>query len=229
MHEHLDGTREALYRSVTESTAAVGTSVDKAAESLHGKFTQAHDTLAAKLAENGDQLKEAREALHGHLDSARDELGGRVDATVEQARASLDPTDRLAALTDRLELVTSRLDQMAARIDAVESGIGGRLGELSTSVEQGLHQVRGTVSARPDSEALVSLVRNANEESERRNAGQLDEAMATFAELILGGGGPTMPPPPTALPRQQRRARGPKNGKSTGKELDLADEIAEGA
>jgi ABC-type transporter Mla subunit MlaD len=225
VHEHLDGTREALYRSVTESTAAVGTSVDKAAESLHGKFTQAHDTLAAKMAETGDQLKETREALHGHVDAAKDDLGGRM----EQARASLDPTDRLLALTDRLEQVTSRLDAMAARIDAVESGIGGRLGELSTSVEQGLHQVKGTVSARPDSEALVSLVRNANEESERRHAGQLDEAMATFAELILGGGGPTLPPPPTALPRQQRRARGPKNGKSNGKELDLADEIAEGA
>ena len=118
---------------------------------------------------------------------------------------------------------------MAARLDAVESGIGGRLGELSTSVEQGLSQVRGTVSARPDKDALVSLVRDANEESERRNAGQLDEAMATFAELILGGGAPTPPPPPTALPRQQRRASRPKTGKANGKELDLADDMAEGA
>jgi chromosome segregation ATPase len=229
VHEHMDGTREALYRSVTESTAAVGTSVDKAAESLHGKFTQAHEALSGRLAETGDSVREAREALHGHIDAARDDLTGRVDASVEQARASLDPTDRLAALTDRLEQVTSRLDAMAARIDAVESGIGGRLGELSTSVEQGLSQVKGTVSARPDTESLVSLVRSANEDSERRNAGQLDEAMATFAELILGGGGPTPPPPPMALPRQQRRARGPKNGKTNGKELDLADDIAEGA
>ena len=228
VHEHMDGTREALYRSVTESTAAVGTSVDKAAESLHGKFTEAHEALSGRLAETGDSVREAREALHGHIDAARDDLSGRVDASVEQARASLDPTDRLAALTDRLEQVTSRLDAMAARIDAVESGIGGRLGELSTSVEQGLSQVKGTVSARPDTDSLVSLVRSANEESERRNAGQLDEAMATFAELILGGGGPTPAPPPMALPRQQRRARGPK-GKTNGKELDLADEIAEGA
>jgi chromosome segregation ATPase len=228
VHEHLDGTREALYRSVTESTAAA----DKAAETRHGKLTQSQDTLAAKVAETGTAMQSgvaaAREALHGHIDSARDDLAGRVSDTVEQARTSLDPTDRLTALTDRLEQVTSRLDAMAARIDAVESGIGGRLGELSTSVEQGLHQVSGTVSARPDSDALISLVRGANEESERRNAGQLDEAMATFAELILGGGGPTPPPPPTALPRQQRRARGPK-GKTPGKELDLADDMAEGA
>ncbi|HEX5406675.1 MAG TPA: hypothetical protein VFX16_30750 [Pseudonocardiaceae bacterium] len=229
VHEHMDGTREALYRSVTESTAAVGASVDKSAESLHGKFTQAHEALAGQLAETGDSVREAREALHGHIDAARDDLTGRVDNSVEQARSSLDPTDRLLALTDRLEQVTSRLDAMAARIDAVESGIGGRLGELATSVEQGLSQVKGTVSARPDTESLASLVRSANEDSERRNAGQLDEAMATFAELILGGGGPTPPPPPMALPRQQRRARGPKNGKTNGKELDLADDIAEGA
>jgi ABC-type transporter Mla subunit MlaD len=222
VHEHLDGTREALYRSVTESTAAVGTSVDKAAESLHGKFTQAHDTLTGKLDEHGSTLRAgvdaAREALHTHVNGVRDDVTAAVGTSVEQARASLDPTDRLLALTDRLEQVTSRLDAMAARIDAVESGIGGRLGELSTSVEQGLHQVRGTVSARPDTEALVGLVRGANEESERRHAGQLDEAMATFAELILGGGAPSPPPPPTALPRQQRRARGPKNGKTNGKE-----------
>lgn len=229
VHEHMDGTREALYRSITESTAAVGASVDKSAESLHGKFTQGQQELAGKLTDAGDSLRtglgEAREALHGHLNAARDELSDHI----EQSRASLDPTDRLATLTDRLELVTSRLDAMAARIDAVESGIGGRLGELLTSVEQGLNQVRGTVSARPDSDSVASLMRTANEESERRHAGQLDEAMATFAELILGGGGPTPPPPPTALPRQQRRAGRPKNGKTNGKELDLADDIAEGA
>lgn len=220
VHEHLDGTREALYRSVTESTTAVGAAVDKAAES----FTQAQQGVTAKLTETGDQVREAREALHGHLDAAKSDLAGHVD----QTRADLDQTERLAALTERLEQITSRLDAMSARIDAVESGLGGRLGELSTSVEQGLTKVSGTVSARPDADTLVSLVRDANEESERRHAGQLDEAMATFAELILGGGAPAPPPPPTALPRQQRRARGPKN-KSTGKELDLADDIAEGA
>ncbi|HKN96873.1 MAG TPA: hypothetical protein VJX10_07145 [Pseudonocardiaceae bacterium] len=228
VHEHMDGTREALYRSVTESTSAVGAAVDKAAESLQGRFTQAHESLATKVDETAGTLRsgmtEARESLQARVDAA----SGDMAAKVEQAQAALDPTERLAALTDRLEQVTSRLDAMAARIDAVESGIGGRLGELATSVEQGLHQVHGSVSSRPDADAIMSLVRGANEESERRHAGQLDEAMATFAELILGGGGPTPPPPPTALPRQQRRARGPKP-KTNGKELDLADDMAEGA
>jgi uncharacterized phage infection (PIP) family protein YhgE len=253
VHEHMDGTREALYRSVTESTSAVGSAVDKAAESLHGRFAQAHDALAAAVGQAQDTVATRVGESHDHLAQSHDALAAKVDETaatlragVDEARDALkatvdaasgdmaakvqatDPTDRLAALTDRLEQVTSRLDAMAARIDAVESGIGGRLGELSTSVEQGLHQVRGTVAARPDTDALTSLVRGANEESERRHAGQLDEAMATFAELILGGGGPTPPPPPTALPRQQRRARGPKP-KTNGKELDLADDMAEGA
>jgi chromosome segregation ATPase len=236
VHEHLDGTREALYRAVTDSTSAVGVSVDKATEAMHGRFTQVHDALAGqinqsheattgKLAETGNTMRasldEARTTLRTDLDSVRDDVANRV--------AAVDATDRLVALTERLEQVTSRLDAMAARLDAVESGLGGRLGELSTSVEQGLQQVRGTVTARPDTDAVISLVRDANEESERRNAGQLDEAMATFAELILGGGASSPPPPPTALPRQQRRASRPKSGKSNGKELDLADDMAEGA
>jgi ABC-type transporter Mla subunit MlaD len=253
VHEHLDGTREALYRSVTESTAAVGASVDKASETLHGRFTQAHGELAGKITEAQNTLhsnlndtrealhsnvNETRDALHGGLSEAREALHAGIDgarddvsARIEESRDLLDPSDRLVALTDRLEQVTSRLDAMAARLDAVESGIGGRLGELAGSVEQGLHKVHGTLSSRPDTESIVSLVRNENEESERRNAGQLDEAMATFAELILGGGGGSSPPPPpTALPRQQRRARGPKqSGKTNGKELDLADDMAEGA
>jgi len=240
VHEHLDGTREALYRSVTESTAAVGASVDKAAETLHGRFTQAHDSLNGKLSQSYEVLNTKLGQTHDELTASHEALRAGVDeglrtnidavaARIDQARSALDPTDRLVALTERLEQITSRLDAMAARLDAVESGLGGRLGELSTSVEQGLQQVRGTVSARPDKDALVSLVRDANEESERRNAGQLDEAMATFAELILGGGAPTPPPPPTALPRQQRRASRPKTGKANGKELDLADDMAEGA
>ena len=47
----------------------------------------------------------------------------------------------------------------------------------------------------------------ANEESERRNAGQLDEAMATFAELILGRGASVQQPPPPPRPTQRRTPR----------------------
>jgi hypothetical protein len=70
-------------------------------------------------------------------------------------------------------------------------------------------------------------VKKSNDETERRIGGHLDEAMATFAELMMGGGGPAMPSaPPSTLPRQQRRARGSKkiNGeKPRLEELEEAD------
>ena len=120
----------------------------------------------------------------------------------------------------RLEAITARLDEVGTRLDGVESGLGERVGALSTSVEHGLDRLDGTLVNRPDHEAVVALVRQANEESERRNAGHLDEAMATFAEIILGPGGGSsgsMPAPrPTARrgpqvrgarrPGQRRRA-----------------------
>ena len=255
VHEHLDGTREALYRSVAESTDTLGkavvSSVDQARDAVRGRIEESQQALNGKL-------DDTRNTLHGKLDETHNSLHGKFDQNSENLRdgisetrdllrtsiedsrndvrqligethAALDPTDRLEALADRLEQVTSRLDAMSARLDAVENGIGGRLGELAGSVEHGFTQVHGRVDARPDADALISLVRTANQESERRNAGQLDEAMATFAELILGGGAPSSPPPPTALPRQQRRARGPKS-KSNGKELEMdSDHLAEGA
>ncbi|WP_447008822.1 hypothetical protein ACRAKJ_38345 [Saccharothrix sp. DSM 118769] len=222
VHEHLDGTREALQRSLTDSTNALHGRIDETRDNinntrdgLHGALTETRDSLHSSLADTRStvtgKLDEAREALHAALDETRDQV---------------DATDRLEALAQRLEQVTSRLDTMTTRLDSVEDDFATRLGELSGVVEQGIARVEGTVSARPDSESLASMVRRSNQESELRIGGQLDEAMATFAELILGGGSPTPPPPPTALPRPQRRTR--KNGpKSDVRDDD--DLTAEGA
>ncbi|HEX3791618.1 MAG TPA: hypothetical protein VHW44_27405 [Pseudonocardiaceae bacterium] len=232
VHEHLDGTREALYRSVAETTESLGkqvtSSVESGRDALRGRLDEVQKAVDGKLDQHTESLRdgltEARDLLRSGIEGARD----NVRELIGETHAALDPADRLESLADRLEQVTSRLDSMAARLDAVESGIGGRLGELTGTVEQGLHQVRGTISSRPDSDSVAAMIQSAHTDSERHNAGQLDEAMATFAELILGGGAPT-PPPPTALPRQQRRARGPKP-KTNGKELELeADHLAEGA
>lgn len=191
VHEHLDGTREALQRAVAESTGS------------------AQNTLADAVAGTRDQL-----------DAKLDQLA---------ARPAVDPTDKLDKLADRLEQLTNRLDQVSSRLDQVEDNVNTRidtveqgftnrletveegvktgLGDLGGTLSKNLSQLSGTLASRPDSEALNALVREANEESERRHAGQLDEAMATFAELILGGSAPSAPPPPTTLPRQQRRGR----------------------
>lgn len=197
VHEHLDGTREALQRSVTES-----------AESVLG-------------------------AVGESVANSRDQLRGKLDELAQ--RPAVDPTDRLEQLAARLEQITTRLDEVASRVDVVETNVHGRLetveqgvNERLQTVEQGvndrlsdlggtlaknLSQLSGSLSERPDAEALASLVRKANQETEQRHAGQLDEAMATFAELILGGSAPSTPPPPTTLPRQQRGRSRSKSAK----------------
>ena len=229
-NNELRGSIEASRESVHEGINGVHHSLNESRDQLRGGIDDSREALRSEIAESKDSLHrglgEARDALRASVESSRDDMRGKVD----EATTVLDPTERLDALAERLEQVTSKLDAMASRLDAVENGIGGRIGELATGVDAGIRDVRSTVAQRPDNDSLISLVRTANEESERRNAGQLDEAMATFAELILGGGAPTPAPPPMALPRQQRRARGPKsaNGKN-GKELDIDAELAEGA
>jgi hypothetical protein len=82
---------------------------------------------------------------------------------------------------------------------------------------------------RPDAAAVTALVERAHAASEQRNAGQLDEAMATFAELILGRGTSVQQAPPPPRPTQRRTPR-PKvkspNGSSAA-QTELVDDDAE--
>jgi chromosome segregation ATPase len=241
LYSRLVETNDTLFGKLTDANDQLRGSIEASRDGLHNNLNETRDALRgggeenrealrAEIAESKDSLHrglaEARDALRASVETSRDDMRGKVD----EATTVLDPTERLDALAERLEQVTGKLDAMAGRLDAVENNVGGRIGELATGVDASLRDVRGAVSQRPDNDALISLVRTANEESERRNTGQLDEAMATFAELILGGGAPTPAPPPMALPRQQRRARGPKStSKNGGKDLDIDAELAEGA
>ncbi|WP_446685108.1 hypothetical protein [Kutzneria kofuensis] len=223
VHEHLDGTKEALQRSVAETGDGIRTGIGDSRAALESSVGDARAVLESKLAEVHGTVNDRISATHDSVHAKLDDL---------MSRPAVDPTDRLEALARRLEQVSTRLDEIDTRVDAVGAGVGERIGDLAGTVTSGLQDVHGTLSARPDAERLVSLVRGANEESERRNASQLDEAMATFAELILGGGAPTPPPPPTALPRPQRRARAPKNAianKGEKVDIDGIDLAAEGA
>ncbi|GAA3362768.1 apolipoprotein A1/A4/E family protein [Saccharopolyspora gregorii] len=214
VHEHLDGTRETLQRAVTETGSGVQNAVTEA------------------------------------VTGGRDQLQTGIDALAQ--RPAVDPTDKLDKLAERLEQLTERLDRVSGRLDnvednvhtrieAVEQGVSTRLdtveegvktglGELGGTLAQNLSQISGTLASRPDSDAVNSMVREASEETERKHAGQLDEAMATFAELILGGSGPSSPPPPTTLPRQQRGRGRSKSAKRDGdtKALGSDDSSDEG-
>ncbi|MGH3603680.1 MAG: PA containing protein, partial [Pseudonocardiaceae bacterium] len=116
-------------------------------------------------------------------------------------------------LAGALESVTHRLDALSTRLDGLEEGVGGRIG----SVTERLGVLDGALAHRPDVDSLFGLVRQANQESEMRYTAQLDEAMATFAEIIMGGGTPaplptTPPPPPRPAQRRVRARKVPEPG-----------------
>ena len=245
VHEHLDGTKDALSRAVVETKDSLHRVVGETKDSLHKVVGETRDGVQGKLTEVGDglhsKLDDTRADLvitHDALGDTRDQVQAKLDesrqalqAVVEESRDTVDASDRLESLAARLETVTGRLDEMATRLDTVEDGFTARLGELGGTIENSLSKVAGTLSHRPDSDSVASMVRKSNEESERRIGGHLDEAMATFAELMLGGGTPS-PPPPTTLPRQGTRRRNPKAVKAADKgrgENQEDSDIAEGA
>ncbi|WP_329071353.1 PA containing protein [Amycolatopsis sp. NBC_01480] len=178
-----------------------------------------------------ERVESAEAALRERIDTADHELRSRVDeldrATKERIGAGtealktaltetgemIDSSDRLENLGNRLETVTQRLDDLGNRLDKVEDGFVSQLGDLDGALKSGLSKVEGTLAKQPDTDSVDSLVRRSNDESVRRIGGQLDEAMATFAELMLGGGPAVQqisPPPPA--PRQPRRSS--RNGRS---------------
>ena len=130
-----------------------------------------------------DRVESVERAVREQLASA----ARAVDEAGEGLRTGLGETT--AGLQRRLEELTVRLDRL-------EEGLAGRLDERFGRLDAALVE-------RPDADSVGKLVARANEESERRNAGQLDEAMATFAELILGRGS-QMPPPPPPRPTARR-------------------------
>jgi len=144
-------------------------------------------------------------AVHGPV---RDQIG----ATETGLRSRLDEVDKEVqeSLAGAVESVTQRLDALSNRLGSIEEGVAGRI----SSVAERLSALDGALAHRPDVDSLFGLIRRANEESELRYTAQLDEAMATFAEIIMGGTGPavlpaTAPPPPRPAQRRTRRQTKP--------------------
>ncbi|MBB6378849.1 chromosome segregation ATPase [Pseudonocardia eucalypti] len=191
-HElRLDGMPGAITGPVKERVGTAETALrgrlDEIDESVRQQLDGARDHLRKSVEETGagvrDRLDRTDEGVRQLVSETGTGLTGKLDALAE--RPAVDPTDQLNTLATRLDNLANQLEAVTKRLDGLDSSVGNR----------------------PDKDSLVTLVQQANQESERRNAGQLDEAMATFAELILGrgpGGHPGQMPMPAPRPAQRR-------------------------
>ncbi|MGH3585589.1 MAG: PA containing protein [Pseudonocardia sp.] len=194
LHKRLDDLDNRLDRHEMRLDAmptSVGAPIKERIDGIDRAVREHLDNAVRSVDESGEGLRnllgDTSIGLHRRLEDLA-------------ARPAVDPTDSLTGLEQRLEA-------LATRLEALEEGMAGRLGTLGGTLDERLGKLDAVLIERPDATSLKSLVERANAESERRNAGQLDEAMATFAELILGRG-PSMqqmpPPPPRQTPRRGR-------------------------
>jgi chromosome segregation ATPase len=191
LHKRLDDLDNRLDRHEMRLDAmptSVGTPIKERLENVER-------TVREQLTAVGRTFDETGEGLRNLLGDTSVGLHRRLEDLA--GRPAIDPTVPLDGLAQKLEALAKHLDEVANRLDTLETGLGGRLNEK-------LEKLDATLVERPDTAAVDRLVNRANEESERRNAGQLDEAMATFAEIILGRGTQVQSPPPPPRPAARR-------------------------
>lgn len=211
--------------------------LDLLPSAVHGpvreRIEQSETTLRARVDEANDatqgKLDNVRELVQRSVGESTDSLRTKIDESqraltdaIDDTRSTVDGTERLEALAKRLEQVTGRLDELTTRLDTVEDGFTARLSDLGGNIDKAISKVEGTLAKQPDSDSVASLVHKSNEDSVRKIGGHLDEAMATFAELMMGGGAPP-PRPPATLPRQSRRRNTKPKGTRTEEGADDAD------
>ncbi|GAA1249564.1 hypothetical protein GCM10009676_40090 [Prauserella halophila] len=212
----LEDKLENIHRRIDE----LGGHLDKQDDKLEAMPTTVGNPVRERIDTLETGLKERVERLDTDTKERITASTDTVKTSVTEAAEATDPAERLTKVTDKLEQVTSKLDDLGTRVDKVEDDLTGRLGDLDGSVRSGFAGVEGTLSKQPAAEDVETVVQQNNEESVRRIGGQLDEAMATFAELMLGGGsGPaqqTVAVQPPA-PRQPRRRNGGNRQKADAK------------
>jgi hypothetical protein len=229
---HLDK-QDAKLDSIPQSVLGpVRERIEQTEASLRDRVDHADHELRGKV----DELSRVTQERIGELDRV---TGERIGANTEALKTALtetgemiDASDRLEKLGNRLEAVTTRLDDMAGRLDKVEDGFLSGIGDLDGALKAGLSKVEGTLSKQPDTDSVDTLVRKSNDESVRRIGGQLDEAMATFAELMLGGGPAVQqiapaPPAPRQPRRSSRNGRAPKPADAKAKPGEGTEEPTE--
>jgi ABC-type transporter Mla subunit MlaD len=194
LHKRLDELDHRLDRHEMRLDAlpsSVGSPIRERIDGVERTVREHLDAATRSLDETGDGLRNLLGVTSVGLHRRLEDLA---------ARPVVDPTEPLDGMVQRLEA-------LGARVDALDEGVSGRLEALGGSLSERLARMESVVGERPDTTALAALVERANTASEQRNAGQLDEAMATFAEIILGRGGGLA----STSPRPQRRT--PPRGK----------------
>ncbi|WP_246632209.1 PA containing protein [Pseudonocardia nigra] len=198
LHKRLDDLDNRLDRHEMRLDAmptSVGTPIKERIDGIDRNVREQLDAALRSVDESGEGLRnllgDTSIGLHRRLEDLA-------------ARPAVDPTEPLDALAQRLESLAARLDSLGGRLDTLEEGMSGRIGTLGGEIDAKFGKLDAAIVERPDVASLTALVEKAHSETERRNAGQLDEAMATFAELILGRGPSVQSPPPPPRPTQRR-------------------------
>jgi chromosome segregation ATPase len=223
--EGLEDKLQNIHRRIDE----LGSHLDRQDTRLEAMPTVIHGLVR-------ERIESSEAALRTHIDAKENALTNRVEqldrAIDERVAAStealttsfgetaemIDPAEKLENLGGRVEEVTGKLDDLNTRLNKVEENFIAQLGDVEGMLKSGFSKADGVMTQRPDTTVLTSVVRKSAEESVNRIGGQLDEAMATFAELMLGGGpaqqSQMMIAAPPPAPRQPRRATARNNGRS---------------
>ncbi|SDE92194.1 hypothetical protein SAMN05216377_102472 [Pseudonocardia oroxyli] len=222
LHKRLDDLDNRLDRHEMRLDAmpnAVATPIRERIEGVEKTVREQLDGAVRSVEENNEGVRNLLGDTSVGLHRRLEDLAGRP---------AVDPTEALDSLAERLEILAGRLEAVANRVDSVETQLVDKLDNRLTEVDGKLGDLDSVLRARPDESSLTALVVKANEDSERRNAGQLDEAMATFAELILGrgngGGAATPPPPPRPAQRRSTRSRAAVKASSNGHSTTTVDD-----
>lgn len=178
------------FDALTERLEALSARLDSVESGLDGKFSDLDGSVKERVGKLGGSLKDRLGELDGTVSERLTGFDERLD------KFSGDVDGRFDKFT---EGVDTRLDKLTGDVDT-------RLEKLSDDVDGRLSGIDSVLRDRPDTGSVTDLVTRANADSERRNASQLDEAMATFAELIMGRSGQygQQQPPPPPRPAQRR-------------------------
>lgn len=164
---------DAMFGRLGETVENVGNRLGRV-ESALPSLLERLDGLDATLTGHGDRLREVHELLDEQADEVPvDGVGPPAGAAIESALASLG--DRLDDLRDR-----TGLEDLTQRIDELHEALFGEDG-----LRAAVRTLAEPVSDDPEPEPVDDVVARAVEDSERRLAAHIDQAVLALAEALL--------------------------------------------